>query len=234
MKLIDLKTPETAYWLGVLHSDGKRVCYSVRKNDKQYLRWELALEVGQKSFPMLERFVQVLESKFGRRLKIHRLSNGKYKVGTSVKKLIETFEELDINFHGISIPTWIMEDAEFFGSYLAGRTDGDGDVRIKGGKRRATPQCVLRISDGKPQIELKSAIEKHLKCKALISKRFRRSVYKERTIKGTWYTLEFLVSRNNIDFIKRYFLLYLTIPHKRLKLEKYCTDFFAKKGSVTD
>lgn len=218
------KTFETAYWIGVLHSDGKRICYYIRKKNKRYLRWEIALEVGPKSFPMLERFVQIFESKFARKLKIHRLSNGKYKMGTSVKKLIETFEKLNIHFHGTMIPLWISENHEFFGAYLAGRIDGDGDIRIKG-KRRPTPQCVIRISDGSPQTELKSAIEKHLRCKVLITKRSVESVYKGRTIKGTWYPLEFLVSRKNVDFVMRCVLPNLTIPHKRLKLEKYRTEF---------
>lgn len=119
---------------------------------------------------MLERFVQIFESKFGRRLKIHRLSRGGYKIGTSVKRLIETFEKLCIYFHETSIPSWIIKDSESFGAYLAGKIDGDGDIRIKG-KRRPTPQCVIRISDGSPQRELKIIIEKHLKCKALITQR---------------------------------------------------------------
>jgi len=222
--LTNLKTPETAYWIGVLQSDGKRVCYHVRKKDKRYLRWEIALEVGPKSLPMLERFVQIFESKFSRKLKIHRLSRGGYKIGTSVKRLIETFEKLGVYFHETSIPPWILKDPESFGAYLAGEIDGDGDIRVKG-KRRPMPQCVIRISNGNPQRELKIAIEKHLKCKTLITKRVVKNVYEGRIIEGTCYYLEFLVSKKNIDFAKQYLLPNLVIPHKRLKLEKYCTEF---------
>lgn len=227
VELTDLRVPETAYWIGVLHSDGKRVCYYLQKNGKRYLRWEVALEVSPNSFPMLERFVQIFETKFGRKLKIHRLSNGKYKVGTSVKRLIETFEELGIHFRGTAIPSWMKDDTKSFGAYLAGRIDGDGDIRIKGriGKLRPTPQCVIRITDGSPQIELKSAIEKHLKCKALITKRSGKSIYKGRIINGEWYTLEFLVSRKNIEFIEQYIFPNLTIPHKRLKMKRYFAEF---------
>jgi len=159
---MELKTPEVAYWLGVLHSDGKRVCYAVRKNGQLYFRWELALEVGPKSLPMLKKFKWIFDSKFRRKLKIHRLSSGKYKIGTSIKRLIGELEALEVDFCGTSIPSWVADNPELFGAYLAGRIDGDGDVRIKGYKRR-TPQCAIRIHDKTPQMELKSTIEKRLR-----------------------------------------------------------------------
>lgn len=223
------KTQDLAYWLGVLHSDGKRVCYTVKKNGKSSLRWELALEVAPKSLPMLEKFRRIFEFKFGRKLKIHRLSNGNYKIGTSIKKLIGELKALGINFRGTSIPSWVAENPKFFGAYLAGRIDGDGDIRVKGYKRR-TPQCAVRIHDGNPQVELKHIIQKQLRCRASITRRRRVSILKGRKIQGTCYSLEFVVSKKNIEFIARYLVPHLVISHKKQKLAGY-VEFFRNRYS---
>ncbi len=215
-----LKTPDVAYWLGVLHSDGKRICYRIKRCGRVYTRWEIALAVKQKSLPMIINFVRIFHLKFGRQIKIHRLSDGKYKAGTSVKSLLSTLKGLEISFDGTCIPSWISEDRESFGAYLAGLVDGDGDIRVKGYRRR-TPQCCIRISDGRANYELKKAVEQNFGCDVSIYKRSKSHVYEGRVIRGSWFSLEFVVSKKNLAAVVNCLLPWIAIPHKRLKLEQY-------------
>ncbi len=215
-----VKNADLAYWLGALHSDGKRTSYISKKNGNDFRVFEISLAVGEKSLPMLERFAENFDSSLGRKLKIHRFSDGRYKVGTSVKCLLEPLENLEIRFRDMTIPLWISQNPFLFGTYLAGVIDGDGDIRSRGYSRK-TPQCCIRISNGKPNYALRNAIQMNMNCKVSMYWQSKSHVYYGRIIRGSWWTIEFVVSKKNVDWLKNYLLPRIAIPHKRLKLEKY-------------
>lgn len=136
-----------------------------------------------------------------------------------VKQLLPTFKSLDIQFGDPpKPPPWCMEKDQFFGAYLAGVIDGDGDITIS---RPKYPKCKIRITSGSPSVKLSKSIEDLLGCSTSIIKQEGMKTWKDRTFKSTCYRLEFYVSRKTLDFIKDYILPQLTITHKIEKLQKF-------------
>ena len=137
------------------------------------------------------------------------------------KKSVPLFKSLDINFQDPpKPPSWVKEKINLFGSYLAGIIDGDGDVRIK---RRKYPQYMVRITSGSEQTDLTVNIEKFLRCSTTITKRTRKSFYakENRYIHGTSYSLEFLISSKNIEFVKRFILPYINLSRKHNRIKNF-------------
>lgn len=139
-----------------------------------------------------------------------------------MKNLVKIFADLKIDFSDPpKPPKWITDSPKFFGSYLAGLIDSDGNIGIK---RKKYPQCRIRITSDHHQDELKLAIEKILNCKASIED-------KGRFVEewgGGWYPgydLIFLVSKKNWKILKENTVPFIAIPRKRTVVEKYLQKF---------
>lgn len=133
-------------------------------------------------------------------------------------KLKPIFIEKSIDFSDPpKPPEWIINDGAYFGSYLAGVIDGDGDVRIKG----KYPECFIRISSGKKQNELRNSIIRNMNCGVHICKRSSTRVLNGITINGTWFELEFCVTKKNLLFFKNFIVKHIAINYKRDKIIKF-------------
>ena len=115
-------------------------------------------------------------------------------------------------------PKWIVENDKFFGAYLAGLIDGDGNVRVK---RKKYPQCAIRIISGSPQYELRDALVNKMNCAVNIIKKPRDVIFKNRRIISTSYDLEFLVSPKNFEFLVDDVVHMISLERKRKVIEKY-------------
>lgn len=120
------------------------------------------------------------------------------------------FEEFEISDEVPPPPPSWINSRKFFGPYVAGVIDGDGNVRIK---RPEYPQCYVDITSAPEPKELQVAVEKYLNC----SSSYR---HKERG-NNSWYRLQFLVSSKNIDIVKEFVYPHIQIKHKREAMEKY-------------
>lgn len=207
-----------SYWVGVVQSDGCLKTYFDKS--KSNLKHLISFNVAKKSLPMLEKFRDISDTTFNRNAKIFKMHYSEiWNFRISVKELLETFEQLNISFGDPPRPpNWTLSNYSYFGAYLAGLIDGDGDIRIK---RKKYPQCVIRISGGHNQHELKKAIEKIINCSVSITERGRVSRINERLIVGKSFNLEFYVSKKNIVFIEKFVIPHITINHKRDKLQNY-------------
>lgn len=210
-----------AYWIGVAQSDGSLQKYT-SKNRKSYLF--ISVQVGKSSLPMLNKFQKLSKKLFDCKAKIFKLKTREvwqYRIG--VKKLLHSFKQLNIKIDNkFYPPNWTIANSKFFGAYLAGLIDGDGDIRIK---RKKYPQCVIRIAGNSKQLTLSKVIRRKLRCSTSITKRTSKRYSKRfgRTIKGTWFDLEFLVSSKNQSFVKQFILPFLQLDYKRDKVENYLT-----------
>ena len=214
---------DLAYWIGVVQTDGyfKKRKYKKRKG---YTGFFIKVRVSSKSLPMLRKFKQLSKKLFARDAIIYKDKNrDEFECTIGVKKLLDIFQNLDIDFSDPPTPCEWMKNPEFFGPYLAGVIDGDGNVRIK---RPKYPQCVIRIGSGSEQTELAESIREILNCSVSITPQERDSVLNERKIHGRWFDLEFYVSSKNFKFIQRCVLPHMTIHHKIEKLKLY----FKKRG----
>jgi len=136
-----------------------------------------------------------------------------------VNTLLDTFKFFDIKFgNPPRPPKWMSQNLQFFGAYLAGLIDGDGDIRVK---RKRYPQCVIRISSGKKQTELSNIIRKLINCSVSITRIEKDKILYGRKIHGICFSLEFYVSSKNYKFAKRFIIPHLTLKHKQEKLQKY-------------
>lgn len=212
--MIDYKI--LAYWLNVVQTDG----FLYKKRDKNRRKLYVEVTVGKKSLPMLNKFTQFSNDLFGLHPKIfHDKNRGMYMFRIGVTKLQKFLEDNSLYFlDPPEPPDWIFKNETYFGAYLAGVIDGDGNVRIK---RKSYPQCIIRITSGKPQNVLRDHIVRNLGCKASICKRSRISFLNGRKISGTWFDLEFYVSKKNIKFIRLFIIPHITIDHKRNNLQKF-------------
>lgn len=111
--------------------------------------------------------------------------------------------------HHLPPPSWIDHE-KFFGPYIAGVIDGDGSIRIK---RPEYPQCYVDITSASEPEELRIAIENYLNCFS--------SFRHVKRGDESWYRLQFLVSKKNVEVIEKFVYPHIQIKHKREVLEKY-------------
>lgn len=214
---------QLAYWVGVAQSDGTLQKYI---DSKGKICWNLYIQVAHLSLPMLYKFQIISSNLFTCNSKIFKLKTRdiwEYHIG--VKRLLHTFKILDIKFGDPpKPPKWCLDNSQFFGAYLSGLIDGDGDIRIK---RKKYPQCAIRITSKSKQKILKNYIENILRCSANITKKYDKRYFKKekRIITGKSFSLEFLVSFKNIQFIKNFILSHLTVVHKKEKLKYFINHY---------
>jgi hypothetical protein len=219
--LRNLKNPEIAYFAGVVQSDGKFSVYGVKKHGKTYKRADFGIRTRALSLPMTEKFCEILEKYFIRRISITKTRRGEFDAHTSINKLIKIFEKLEILPKELIIPSWTENNIRLFGPYLAGLIDGDGNIRIK---RPKYPQCAIRIISEENPKKLKMLIIKLLKCGAHFARYRRESVIDGRMIIGNYYVLEFYATKKNVININKYILPYLSIRHKKDLLENFASN----------
>lgn len=207
----------------VVQSDGCLIEYKEKGRKKP--RHDVSLIVSEKSLPMLLKFRELSRELFKRNSKIWKLSKGNYwGMHIRVNNLLRIFEDADINFGDPPIPShWIMKNDGFFGAYLAGVIDGDGNADIK---RPKYPQLLIRITSGKSQTFLAKAIKQKLNCSVNIYHRVADKILRNQKIHGEWFELHFLVSSKNYKFVKRYVLPHVEISHKKDLLEGFFMERF--------
>jgi len=195
-----------SYFIGVLHSDGCIYLFNDKKRNKIQIR--LTLKIGERSIPMALKFQKVLFDYFNRTVNLRKLPNrNAYCIQTSINRDWDIFKDWNKG----KIPEDIKINKISFGAYLAGLIDGDGHIKIKKNKDRIIPQCVIRIADNKPLIEVGILIEKYLKCNV-------HFVYqKENKCVETC----FYVSKKNINFVRDYILPHIELTHKIHSLKKF-------------
>ncbi len=202
---------ELAYWTGVVQSDGSFQKYFNKRKKK--ISVNVYLTVSKKSLLMLKKFQKISKTVFSRKSKIFKLhKRNSYELHIGVKNFLKDFEKLNIIFGDPPFPPkWTLKNKKFFGAYLAGLIDGDGDVRIK---RKKYPVCVIRITSGSLQAKLAKAIIHALRCAVSVTPKYREVKFKNYLIKGHFSQLEFLISKKNSVFIKNYILPQIQIKHK--------------------
>lgn len=217
-KVNKLKCPNLAYWLGVMQTDGNFRTYSVKERKRRipYLKSECRVIVSRRSLPMVSKFCKISNRLFGAHISLTKNKRNQYVCRVYVRRLLRIFKKLNIYFTKTPLPPeWVKNSDLNFGAYLAGIIDGDGHVKLKRNKDRRIPQCVVIISNGKPQHELAESIQDHLNCKVQIFKRTKRKK------KGTWFELTFYISRKtNLSYVKNFLLPFVAIPHKRIRIKQ--------------
>ncbi|MEK6910039.1 MAG: hypothetical protein AABW61_03115 [Candidatus Aenigmatarchaeota archaeon] len=209
------QSEELAYFIGVMQGDGYFGSYPVYDRGRTEMRHVLSLKV--KDAEMVTKIQSIWLSIFGRKRKIHLRPCGRLELTVAVKTLLEIFKKLDIDFKDPPKPPgWVKEDIKFFGPYLAGVIDADGDVHIK---RPQYPQCLIRITSGHPQLELEKSIKDILGCGAAIYERY--MYVKQWGIICHSFRLHFLVSSKTIHSFTKHVLPYIQIPRKKDKILKY-------------
>lgn len=110
---------ELAYWIGLVQADGSLKHYKFKRNGKVKERWQLDLESKDKV--LIEKFKSVNKNIFKRSSKMWRRRKGTWTSHIGVKRLLLSFQSLDINFSDPPMPPkWCTRDLKFFGTYLAG------------------------------------------------------------------------------------------------------------------
>ena len=215
---------DLAYWVGVAQSDGCLTRYT-KKDD---VRSQLIIGVCQKSLPMLERFREISRKLLDRDSKIWRIRKERiFHIG--IKSLLEKFRESGIILSPLFIPPiWTIGKPRYFGAYLAGLIDGDGDIRIK---RPKYPQCQIRICTGIWQ----EILQKQLVAIGLSTSQYKRHQEKfvkslGRIIKGSWIELEFGVTKKSRIFIQDYVVPQITLIYKKEKLLSFIEKKYAPVG----
>ncbi len=217
---------DLAYWVGAVQSDGCLTKYTVKRDkyrDKREIRIELSFHISSKSLPMLEKFKDVSEKIFDRHAQIWKVSGREeYRFHITVKRLLPLFKLLDITLSSpfFTPPKWAFQEFRFFGAYLAGLIDGDGDIAVK---RPKYPQCAITISSGSFQDILSKSITKILGCFVHQAKDFRISIMKDtgQIIRGTRHRLAFYVSSKTSRFILDFVTPHLQLEYKKKKLEEF-------------
>lgn len=107
---------------------------------KKVYKYKLEMGVGEKLLPMLRKVVSILDDVFGRKVSISKRKNlNLYRFQTTVKNLMEQFRSFDIKtFKQVTAPDWINSNINYFGAFLAGVIDGDGNITIT---RKSYPMC---------------------------------------------------------------------------------------------
>jgi len=204
-----------AYWSGVAQSDG-----SFKKHSTKKPRYEIGLGVNKKSLPMVIKFKEISKRLLHRNAKIFKRKNQNvWDFCIGVSRLTQEFNKLDINFDDPpKPPKWCAEDIKFFGAYLAGIIDGDGNIRVK---RKRYPQCAVRIISGHKQNELRNFITMKLSCSSHTTRYEADRTLEGRNIHGVWYELEFLISSKNYRIVKEFILPHISIEHKKDKIKSF-------------
>ena len=207
---------ELAYLVGVMQGDGCLYKYKDGKKKKQYTR--IVLMLGAKDIEMVKTARDIFAKLFEREIRICKKSTGIFDFHASVKTLLPTFKELDIDFKDPpKPPVWSKVDVKFFGPYLAGLIiDADGTVAIT---RPKYPQCRIRITSGHQQIELEKVVESILGCCVAVYKIKKFS--KKWGVWGSGFDLDFVLSSKIILKFTKYVLPHIQIPRKRERIIKY-------------
>ena len=210
---------DLAYWIGVAQSDGHYKIYNERRGDKLIERHIIQLGVSISSLPMLKKFEIISQKIFGTSGNYCIDKRKKNRFEIKIKRFLDIIKKLDINFSDPpNPPLWCLKNMEFFGAYLAGVIDGDGDIRIS---RPQFPQCAIRITSGKEQKELRNIIITILKCGCNHRKKVQQSEIDGREFIGTCHVIEFYVTPKNVEVIKKYVFPEISLIHKRDKLREY-------------
>jgi len=211
---------ELAYWVGAVQSDGSLKIYNER--DRKNPRYRISLGVSKKSLPMLIKFQRICKNVFNRNIKIFKSKTREiWNLNIRIKGLLELFHKLDIKFNkSFSPPKWCTEGPEFFGAYLAGIIDGDGNVTVK---RKKYPQCLVRIFSGYREKKLANEIRRILGCCVSIYKKHKKRYFtkENRVIDGTWFELHFLISSKNYKFIENFVLPNIMLPYKKERINNF-------------
>jgi hypothetical protein len=208
-----------AYWVGVAQSDGHYKIYNERRGAKLIERHIIQLGVGIKSLPMLKKFESISQKIFGTSGNYCMDKRKKYRFEIKIKRFLNEIKKLNISFSDPPTPpTWCLENRKYFGAYLAGVIDGDGDLRIS---RSRYPYCAIRITSGSKQINLREGIKTMLNCGCSHRKITRNSEIDGRKIKGTCHVIEFYVTPKNIEMVGQYIFPEISLIHKRDKLKEY-------------
>ena len=208
-----------AYWIGVVQTDG----YLQKQNSKSgYKQCYIRLGVGDKSLPMLKKFIVISRNVFGVKgysySIINHIGTNTHVFGFGCNRFITNFETLQIDFKQVTPPDWILERGELFGAYLAGVIDGDGDTRIS---RPKYPQCYIRVYSGHMIDKFINSIKTLLDCGVFIEKRVRIRKIGNHSFFSRCFTIEFRVSSKNLDFFKKYVVDNIAIDYKKKIISNY-------------
>lgn len=216
MKEVEIEpSKELAYLLGVAQADG----YLKRFLWKGEERIGLDFGVAEKSLPMLEKFRDLSDRVFGRKTSIWKDKKGVWRYHLSVKSLLQKFRDLQIIVSPVYLaPVWAVKEKSYFGAYLAGLIDGDGDVRIK---RPKYPQCVIRITSGLVQDFLQKQLEALLTVKVSQTRMSGKRVIKGKIVDSKWVSLEFYVSKRVYQFLLKYVIPQMVLSYKKDKLLQF-------------
>jgi len=217
---------ELAYWIGLVQADGSLVKWT-RKNGKienelhMETKSEVLIKEFQKGLNLLNRFPKYFVTK-----------RGFFTCKASVGSILFQIKVLRLFFSKskFQTPNFVLNDKAFFGAYLAGLIDGDGDIRTKNKKY---PQCVIRITSGFKQEILMKSIREFLACSVTDTKREgKRYLKKEnRIINGSWHELEFSISSKNFDFIFNYVVPNIKLLYKKEKISNFIKQKYAAVGN---
>ncbi len=213
-----MKSADLAYWIGVVQTDGyfKKTYYKKRR----LFRYQICLSVGYKSLPMLEKFKRISHEIFGVKTTVwdnKKTNIVQYQFGC--KDLLPIFGSLSIDFSDPpKPPQWILDEKGYFGSYLAGVIDGDGDVRLH---RSEYPQCSVRVTSGSPAFLLQKAIINQMSVGVSKSICHNSSIYQGRLIEGTSYKIEFYISPKNFFYFKNFVLDHMALNYKKSMIKNY-------------
>jgi hypothetical protein len=211
-----------AYWLGVFQSDGYLREQYV-KSEKR-VRFYIGLGLSKKSLPMLYKFKEISQELFGIKGCIYKDINKEgfvqYQYKFGCKNLLELFYNLELLPKKELIPpSWISSSKSFFGAYLAGVIDGDGDVRVS---RPKYPQCKIRITSSGDLVDIMKLIRFHFNCKVHSVFCVKKNKLKKRYFISRSWRLEFCISKKNaLDFFL-YVIPFLRLDYKKKKLLLSC------------
>lgn len=219
---------DIAYFIGAMQTDG---CLSIYfSKSKKIYKYKFEMGVGEKSLPMLRHVISILADVFDRKVSIVKRKNlNLYRFQTTVKQLMATFEDLGITtFKQVDAPDWVRDDINYFGAFLAGVIDGDGNVTIK---RKSYPLCYIRIFAEECLSELMNLIEKHLNCETHFKLNHIKSYFKRDYNEKIFscYSHGFYVSTKNKDVFKKYVLPHLQLEYKREQIANYIETRYNKR-----
>lgn len=216
-----INSEDFAYWVGVVQTDGyfKRQFVKSRKTENVYI----FLAIGSKSLPMQSRFIDISRKLFGIKGSLFKYVNKggflsyEYKFGC--KNLIELFNQFKLDFSAKLVPPkFVLKSESLFGAYIAGIIDGDGDIRIS---KRKYPQCFIRISGKDEPTALVNLIKSKFNCRVYTERREQISKIAKRTFLSQWQVTEFIISNKNFDFIRKYIIKHVSLPHKKNRIIEY-------------
>jgi hypothetical protein len=134
-----IDTPEKAYFLGFIFSDGCLI-----DNPKEY-RYKLNIKIHNKDEDILKKFISLLDSE----VEIWRSSHRDIcEIGFSSKKMINDLKNLGLHQNKTYTIEYPKIDENIERHFLRGYFDGDGCIRINEDKRDHSKRGDLRIVGG--------------------------------------------------------------------------------------